>query len=81
MLQKKNELIKAIENYEIAIELLQKEKDFNLDTFKEYTLALGKINVMAFNYDAAIECFEEVMQYEETIELNRLIAEAYFGKK
>ena len=82
MYEKKGEYQKGIENYQQALNLLSKQKENNNFTIKkQYLIAMGKLNLLIYDYDTAISAFEDVLEQEEWLEIFKLIADAQFGKK
>lgn len=81
MFEMKEEFTKAIENYEQALGLLIIEKDYSAWKRKEYLTYLGKLSLRVGNYDGGIKFFEEIDDYDDSIDILKLLAEAYFGKK
>ena len=57
------------------------EKDCNNAKKRQYLSYLGNLSLKIGNYDAGIRFFEEIQDYEESIDILKLLAEAYFGKK
>jgi tetratricopeptide (TPR) repeat protein len=78
MYEIKNDFPKAIENYEAALNLSQAVPE---STRRSYLFAIGRLHLKMGQCEAAIVFLEDLLDGSESVEIFKLLGEAYFGSK
>ena len=80
MYEFKGDYLKAIENYQCALHLI--EASGGQESVKRnYLLGIGRLQLRLGQYETAISFLDEVLEGWESFELFKLLGEAYFGSK